>query len=72
MLKDCRPLTSTHHAMLHHAGTVLTHVKQRLSDTMAGPDGQATRGWTETRLDLRPAKDQLVMLCDLLGWVRWF
>lgn len=70
MLMSHRPLTSTHHAMLHHAGTVLTHEKQRLAETVSQSSHSVPRGWAETALDLRPAKDQLVMLCDLLGWVR--
>jgi hypothetical protein len=65
----CRPMTPTHHSLLHGLSTCLTYVKQRLTSSIEGCSKEDKPTWLKASSGLRDVRELLAVLCDIIQWV---
>jgi hypothetical protein len=67
-LADIRPMTPTHHSLLHGLSTCLTYVKQRLTSSIEGCSKEDRPAWLSASSGPRDVRDLLAVLCDIIQW----
>jgi hypothetical protein len=65
---DIRPMTPTHHSLLHGLSTCLTYVKQRLTLSIEGCSQEDKPAWHKASSGLRDVGALLGVLCDIIQW----
>jgi hypothetical protein len=64
-----RPLTPTHHALLHSLSTYLTFIKQRLARAVEECVAEDTARWNKWMSALKDVRELAGALCELMNWV---
>jgi hypothetical protein len=68
-----RPMTPTHHALLHALSTYLTYIKRRLTSCIEDGSKLDTKAWHRRTLELQDVRDLLHVFCEIIQWVGyWF
>lgn len=65
-----RPMTPTHHALLHVISTYLTYIKDRLTDAIEQSTQEDAARWLKWVKELRDIRELCMTLCEVIDWVR--
>lgn len=63
-----RPLTPTHHSLLHALSTCLAYVKQDLTASIERAQGDANPTMIKWTVLLQNTRELLSVLCDIIQW----
>lgn len=65
-----RPMTPTHHSLIHALSTYLTYIKQNLTDAINASTKDDAPAFLKWSSHLREMGELLEVLCDVIQWVR--
>lgn len=64
-----RPMTPTHHSLIHALSTCLTYIKQELTTAIEESKSQAAPAMIGSSKRLDDIREMLHELCDIVQWV---